>query len=235
MLAERELRQALAAVSAVPLHGPFNRFVPFDAMVSPRSLRFLGAASPSLTAGIDESGEPYFVWEDAAPSPRPLWGIGSIKNGGRYNKPETFEVIYLAEDPITALAEVNLVFSSNPALGKIKGPPMVHIAVDGILESVVDITLPDAQSALATSHQELTGAWLWEQAQTGEAPTQRLGRVAFESERLCGLRYPSSKNPGGVCVAVFPDRLTGGSYVQVFDPFDNLAQRIPPNPSTPQL
>jgi hypothetical protein len=109
---------------------------------------------------------------------------------------------------------------------------MVHIAVEGILESVLDITVTGAQNALATSHQELTGAWLLEQTQTGEAPTQRLGRVVFESERLCGLRYPSSKNPGGICVAVFPDRLTGGSYLQVFDPFDNLAQRIPPNPLT---
>jgi len=230
MLPESELRRALAGIPAFPLHGPFNRFVSFDAMVSPRSLKFLGAPSPSVTAGVDEIGEPHFVRGDAAPSARPLWGIGSIRNGGRYNKPETFEVIYLAEDPITALAEVNLIFSSNPSVGKIKGPPMVHIAVDGILESVVDLTLADAQSALATSHQELTGAWLWEQAQTGEAPTQRLGRVVFESERLCGLRYPSSKNPGGICVAVFSDRLVGGSYLQVLDPFDNLAQRIPSNP-----
>ncbi|MGA9980665.1 MAG: RES family NAD+ phosphorylase [Candidatus Sulfotelmatobacter sp.] len=194
-----------------------------------------------MTAGVDEKvglsfdwdDEPYFYWEDATPPPRPLWGIGSIKNGGRYNKPETFEVIYLAEDPITALAEVDRIFRPSAAvLGKIKGPPVVHISVDAILEHILDITLVEVQSALATSHQELTGAWLWEQAQTGEAPTQRLGRVAFESQRLCGLRYPSSKNPEGVCVAVFPDRLSGGSYLQVFDPFDNLAQRIPPNPAS---
>ena len=234
MLAERELRQALAALPALPLHGPFNRFVPFDAMVSPRSLQFLRASSPGITAGVDAQGEPVFYVDLATPPQRPLWGIGSIKNGGRYNKLETFEVIYLAEDPITALAEVNLVFRPNAALGKIKGPPMVHIAVEGILERILDLTLADSQSALATSHQELTGAWLWEQDKTGEAPTQRLGRVAFESGRLCGLRYPSSKNPGGTCVAVFPDRLVGGSYLEVFDPFDNLAQRIPPGPQTSQ-
>jgi hypothetical protein len=31
-----------------------------------------------------------------------------------------------------------------------------------------------------------------------------------------------------VCVAVFPDRLASASYLEVFDPFGNLAQRIPP-------
>jgi RES domain-containing protein len=205
MLPEPELRRALAEIPAVPLHGPFNRFVAFEALVSP------------LKHG----------WP-----PRPLWGIGSIKNGGRYNRPERFEVIYLAEDPITALAEVNLVFRPSPELGKIKGPPVVLISVDGILPNVLDITSAAAQSALCTSHQELTGDWLWQQASTGEASTQLLGRIGFESKRLSGLRYPSSKNPGGICVAVFADRLGADSYLEVFDPFDHLAQRIPPTPST---
>jgi RES domain-containing protein len=218
MLLEPELRRALTDIKTIPLHGPFNRFVSFDAMVK------------SLDNSVPLVTQHYFRGHKSTP-PQPLWGIGSIKNGGRYNKPNGFEVIYLAEDPITALAEVMLVFRLNsPSIGKIKGPPMVHIAVDGILDSALDLTGSVIQEALATSQQELTGAWLWEQANTGEAPTQRLGRIAFESERICGLRYPSSKNAGGVCVAVFPERLTRNSYMEVFDPFDNLAQRIPPVP-----
>jgi RES domain-containing protein len=213
------------------LHGPFNRFVSFDAMMT--SLGELGILGGEFFSVKVAAIGPFF--RKHLVDPRPLWGIGSIKNGGRYNKPESFEVVYLAEDPITALAEVNLVFrSSSPDLGKIKGPPMVHIAVDGILENVLDTSSADVQRALATSHQELTGAWLWEQAESGQAPTQRLGRIAFESKRLCGLRYPSSKNPGGTCVAVFAERLSGGSYLEVYDPFNNLAQRIPPIPSATQ-
>jgi RES domain-containing protein len=159
--------------------------------------------------------------------PRPLWGIGSIKNGGRYNKRDTFEVIYLAEDPITALAEVGRVLTSNLTFSKIKGPPLVYISVEGILDKTLDLTAADIQNGLATSHQELTGAWIFEQDKTGEAPTQRLGRVAFDCNRFCGLRFPSAKNPGGVCVAAFPDRLSDISYLEVFDPFGNLAQRLP--------
>jgi RES domain-containing protein len=351
MLPDPELRRALADIKTVPLHGPFNRFVSFDAVIPPQSGQFrriktppseiqaLGIepykqVDPSLTmdpqsdnrersehrelddvfglsyqalrrlaAGLqrEAGGEamdvdalvhmawiklrdfPYLASKGAdfqaiaaraiqqvlvdearqrlaqksggspakgffpestkaktsafsnlVQSARPLWGIGSIKNGGRYNKPETFEVIYLAEDPVTAVAEVNLIFSNMSTVGKIKGAPMVHIAVDGILENILNVTSSKVQQALATSHQELTGAWLWEQSRTGEAPTQRLGRIAFESERICALRYPSSKNPGGACVAVFPERLTGNSYVEVYDPFDNLAQRIPPVPPKPR-
>jgi RES domain-containing protein len=157
MLPEPELRRALADIPAIPLHGPFSRFVSLEAM----QLRGRNM-----------------------PVPRPLWGIGSIKNGGRYNKPESFEVIYLAEDPVTALAEVNLIFRTDPALSQVKGPPMVHIAVEGILEKVLDVTLQNVQSVLATSHQELTGAWLLEQVQRGEAPTQRLGRVCFRKRAI---------------------------------------------------
>jgi hypothetical protein len=94
------------------------------------------------------------------------------------------------------------------------------------LDKILDLTSAETQSDRATSHQELTGAWIFEQDKTGEAPTQRLGRVAFGC-RFCGLRCPSAKNPSGVCVAAFPDRLSGASYLEVFDPLGNLAQRLP--------
>ena len=32
--------------------------------------------------------------------------------------------------------------------------------------------------------------------------------------------------PDGKCVAVFADRLAGPAYLEVFDPFGNLAQRL---------
>jgi len=78
--------------------------------------------------------------------------------------------------------------------------------------------------------QELTGEWRVTQVEGQEAPTQVLGRVAFQSERFDAIRFPSSKNPGGVCVAVFAERLTadGRAFIAVYDPDDNLAQRIPP-------
>jgi hypothetical protein len=196
MLPEPELRRALAGIPPVPLHGPFNRFVSFDAMVSGQSSSIVGPRIDPQGRRVFEAQIGPLSWVElelakrsllpsqSLGNPLPLWGIGSLRNGGRYNKPSAFEMIYLAEDPITALAEVNLVFRPNADLGKIKGPPMVHIAVDGILENVLDVTLAEVQNTLATSHQELTGAWLWEQSRAGEAPTQRLGRIAFEKKKL---------------------------------------------------
>lgn len=205
MLPAPDLRRALNEISPVPLLGPFSRFVPFRFLVQPQ---------------MDRVKALFKAW--------PLWGIGSLQNGGRYNAPGTFEVVYLAEDAITALAEVDLVFRhSGASLGKIKGPPLVHISVDGFLEQVLDLTSDKVQKALGTEIQQLTGSWLVVQSAGGEAPTQELGRIAYEDERLCALRYPSSKNPRGVCVAVFPDRLTGSSYIEIYDPSGNLAQRLP--------
>jgi RES domain-containing protein len=199
MLPASDLRRALNQISPLCVQGPFSRFVPF---------RYVAQHRPG-------------------PPPRPLWGIGSFENGGRYNAPRTFEVIYLAEDAITALAEVDLVFRpSGLNIGKIKGQPMVHISIDGLLERVLDVTLIEVQQTLGTGPQQLTGSWLLMQSAGREAPTQELGRIAHASQHFCGLRYPSSKNPGGVCVAVFPERLTGSSYLEVYDPYGNLAQRL---------
>ncbi len=35
-----------------------------------------------------------------------LSAVGSLRHGGRYNRPGAFEALYLAESPITALCEV---------------------------------------------------------------------------------------------------------------------------------
>ena len=245
MLPFPELLAVLEKIQTIPVNGPFSRFVPFDVMVSRETGRMATASGPGVGLGqylwrrlqhgtakimppehqstVDVSATTKVV----PGKPRPLWGIGSIKNGGRYNQPRTFEVVYLAEDPITALTEVGRIFAPSPALVKVKGPPVVYITVDGILDRTLDLSSTEVQSKLATSHQELTGAWLFEQGKTGEAPTQRLGRAAFESKRLCALRYPSAKNAGGICVAVLPERLSGPAYLEVFDPFGNLAQRLP--------
>ena len=196
-------------ISPVMINGPFSRFVAFRHLVSHRRERL----APSSTA-------------------KPLWGTGSLEKGGRYNFHGKFEVVYLAEDAITALAESNLMLRNvNTGVVRIKGAPRVHISVDGILLSVLDLTQPETQELLFTNKQELTGEWRYTQAGGQEAPTQVLGRVAFQSVRFTAIRFPSSKNPPhGVCIALFPERLSSfpPSFIAVYDPDGNLSQRIPP-------
>jgi RES domain-containing protein len=204
MLPEDQLKAAVAGIPTVARAGPYSRFVGYQYLVP--------------------------VPPGAAPSagPLPLWGIGSIRSGARFTPKGRFETVYLGEDPITALAEVEGVFrgyGGSPFTGRT--PPVVHVAVEAILLSVLDLTEPSVQAAIGTTYQELTGQWRATQSGGAEAPTQTLGRVCYESGRIDGLRYFSSKNPpDGKCLAVFPERLGGPAYLEVFDPFGNLAQRL---------
>ena len=61
-------------------------------------------------------------------------------------------------------------------------------------------------------------------------PTQLLGVEAFGSGRIVGLRYPSSKNPSGVGVVVFPTRLVAGRQkLTVFNPAPGRLQQSLPS------
>lgn len=206
MYAEPQIRAVLIGLAPRSAHGPYSRCVGYHHLVP---------------GGIH-----------AVAGPQPLWGMGSRINGGRFTPKDIFETIYLAEDPITALAEVALVIQHAQAPpATFRTPPWVHVTVDGILFSLLDLTENNVQRALGTNVQELTGEWRYTQAQGLEAPTQMLGRLCYETGRFDGIRYFSSKNPPkGVCLAVFPDRLGPRAYLEVYDPHDNLAQRLPYEP-----
>jgi hypothetical protein len=61
------------------------------------------------------------------------------------------------------------------------------------------------------------------------APTQELGRAAYDSGVITTLKYPSSKQPGGWGLAIFVDRLTINSvnYIEVIDKSRKLKTRLP--------
>ena len=61
-------------------------------------------------------------------------------------------------------------------------------------------------------------------------PTQLLGRTAYDSGCIAGIKYTSAKHPGGINLVVFPARIPGaaGSFLHVYDPHRNLDQRIGP-------
>jgi RES domain-containing protein len=129
-----------------------------------------------------------------ASPPQPLWGMGSKRFGGRFTPRDSFETIYLAEDPVTALAEVTHVLRNIRGSSlTLQSQPWVVVTVRGILRSVLDLTEASAVSQLSSNHQELTGEWRYTQEQLGEAPTQLLGRVCHHAGLFDGIRYPSSK------------------------------------------
>jgi RES domain-containing protein len=139
----------------------------------------------------------------------------------------------------TALAKVKLIAVHGPwsrivgfrhVLGApggtvpLRTAPWALVTVDGIVSNVLDLTDASILKALATHEQEMTGTW----AKADNPPTQELAQAAYDSGKIAGIKYGSAKHPGGVNLAVFPDRLVPPSmdYLEVFDPHGSLAQRI---------
>jgi len=108
-------------------------------------------------------------------------------------------------------------------------------AIEGAIEKVLDLTDHRVQTRLGTSFSELTGDWRFQQSRHlrgggALAPTQLLGRIAYEAGSILGLKFDSAKNPGdGFNVVVFPDRLaiSKASFLEVYDPHDLIRQRLP--------
>lgn len=204
MLPEKHLARALGKITGVPIPGPFSRAV---------ALQYL-FPKPAPARRVN---------------PQPLWGMGSKLHGGRYTPKNSFETIYVAKDMVTALAEVVAIVTghSGPPFTLASGPWVV-VAIHGFLASVLDLTTPATVQLLGSSYQELTGAWRYVPGQTGEPPTHLLGRLCHKSKRFDAICFPSSKNPPlGTCIAVFPGRLKNPAYLEVYDPQNNVAQRLP--------
>lgn len=108
--------------------------------------------------------------------------------------------------------------------------PWTVFAVDGVLYDILDITDDAVQSALGTTLAELTGDWAYTQSLGKVPPTQLLGQAAYDSNSIVGLQYPSVKNLGkGTGFVVFADRLPANppSFLDVYDPYLNVSQRLP--------
>lgn len=146
-----------------------------------------------------------------------LSSIGSSKRGGRYNPRETFEALYLADTPLTALQEINLIKVTDEAILSAKSSPRLLLSVEVTLFALLDITTSQMQTALSTNLQELTGSWLVTNASGQTAPTQVLGAAAYSLKTIEGLRVPSAQNPRATNLVIFPDRLCQGSRVRVYD------------------
>jgi RES domain-containing protein len=204
VLPEKELRNAFFGLPLISVHGPWSRAIKFE----------------------------YLQQED----PQPLWAGGAVEYGARFIPKGGFDGVHLASDPFTAFLEVEAVFIT--AAGKVvsdTNPPWTWVTVEGVVENVVDLTDSVLWERFRTSESELTGNWRPGQDRhlRGEGPlppTQVFGKVAYETGRALGIRYPSAKNTGkGVNLVIFPDRLQkgGGSYLQVYDPKKLLNQRLP--------
>jgi RES domain-containing protein len=200
MLPARQLTAALAKIQLTSAAGPWSRAIGYRYLLSP---------PPGLTG-----------------PPQPLWGGAAKLVGARFTPKGGFDSIYLAHDPVTAFLEVSALILLPGGPLPVRSAPWVIVTVDGTLGNLLDLTQAPTLAMLGTSEQEVTGTW----ANMPHPPTQLLGRLAYDSGRIAGIRYASAKHPGGLNLVVFPDRVSvaPGSFLQVYDPHGNLAQRLAP-------
>jgi RES domain-containing protein len=150
-----------------------------------------------------------------------------------------FEILYLAENHLVALLEVQALLGSPTTPGGVVPHPRSTWAVLNVnvkLQHVVDLSDLAAQTTLDITAQELTGDWLGYRLRnsgttvagpTGTAPTQDLGAVLQGIPDLEGFKSLSSRAPYHQILAIFPQKLQSGSEVSWLNPQAGKQESLP--------
>jgi RES domain-containing protein len=161
--------------------------------------------------------------------PRPLYNLAAPARGARFTPRNGMATLYVAEDLETAFAEAHqtsaIVRRRKPGTS-LPTRPTVLVSARAQLDTVLDLSVPAVQTALATNRAELVRPWRLAQRR-GVVPTQQLGEAVFDSGLFQAIRYPSARLKGHCCFAIFTDRLTQTAFVEVYDPDGNLNERLP--------
>jgi RES domain-containing protein len=152
----------------------------------------------------------------------------------RFNEGQNlFDILYLAEDQMVALFEVQALLGS-PFQTWVPNPYQTWIIlnVNVTLQAVADLTQVTEQHVVDMTIQELTGDWRGYQLRLHvlsriqpaglPAPTQRLGEALFRvSPPIEGFLTASAKVPTRRNLVVFPDNLSHNSSLQYTDSAGN--------------
>lgn len=145
------------------------------------------------------------VFRHVASGRHPLSGAGARSVGGRWNPPQSFATLYLAESNATVEAEFRRM-AERQDLALEQFLPRRIYRIDVELQAVVDMTQP-ASLAPALAKLDLSSEDLGATQAVGEA-AQYLGREAILAPSATGT---------GLVLAVFIDRLLPESRVEAVD------------------
>ncbi len=163
----------------------------------------------------------------------PLSTTGSLVVGGRYNSPQSFTqgfgALYLADTRENARREVRILVETAAGLLEVQAAtPRTEFTIEYKLNSVIDLTEENIQTALGTNLQELTGLWLVTfNAKGNIAPTQALGVAAYNLQSIEALKVPSALVYPNSNLVVFTDRLSSGSFLRAYDDSGMLIAQLP--------
>jgi len=186
-------------------------------------------ATLKTTPLVTYSGYSYRVIEDRWRND-PLSAIGALQNGGRYNAPGTFSLLYTANSRITAFKETQALFDTEDGqLRDVPRNPELVLTLEVTLLCVLDLTDVNLCAKLGTSAEELVSTVpsrfiLNSQGKT--TPTQELGTACYLSGRISALRVQSAAHTDGFCLDIFPDRLFVGERIAIRDEHHHLRDEI---------
>lgn len=162
--------------------------------------------SPELVASVDTLPAAAFTgrgFRHQAAEYDPLSGRGARINGGRWNPPHSFSVLYLALDEPTVAAEFRR-HAARQGRSLIDFLPRTLYAYDSTLQNVLDLRDEEARRAVGVTMTQITSDELLPCQHVGEA-AQHLGRE--------GILAPSATGSGQV-LAVFLDSIAAGSSIE---------------------
>ena len=178
---------------------------------------------------VSYSGYSYRVIEDRWWND-PLSAIGALQNGGRYNAPNTFNLLYTANSRVTAFKETQALFDTDDGqLQDVPRNPELVLTLEVTLICVLDLTESVRCGELGTSREELvsmTPSRFILNARGKTTPTQDLGAACYLSERISALKVPSAAHAAGHCLNIFPDRLFTGERIAIRDEHHRLRDEI---------
>jgi RES domain-containing protein len=164
-------------------------------------------------------------WRD-----NPLSAIGSIERGGRYNEPKAFPVLYTAISRLTALLEVQALFTTaDGQLHDAPRDPELMLTLECALERALDLTKPDLYGDLGTSRDELVSdvpSWIILNARGETTPTQQLGEACARLGNISALLVPSAADRDGQCLNILLKSMQLSEKVSVRDSTGRLYTAI---------
>ncbi len=160
---------------------------------------------PHLAAAIDTIAATTFTgtaYRHVAARRGPLSGSGARSQGGRWNPPQSFATLYLALERDTVIAEFYRLAARSQRAPQDFLPRHFH-SYDLNLTQVLDLRTPGARSALNLDLTDIASDDLTTCQAIGET-AHYLGYEAILAPSATGT---------GVVLAVFSDRMQGGSNI----------------------
>ncbi|MGH2412722.1 MAG: RES family NAD+ phosphorylase [Microcystaceae cyanobacterium] len=156
-------------------------------------------------------------------SRQPLSTQGAQLTGGRYNfRPQqgtSFPCLYCAERDLTASTEkfYHLKTQNAPL------PPHTVVCLHVKLQTVLDLSMPARCLAAGADWEVLNQPWEYHQDILRiPSYSQRIGAITYEQETLEGILFTSTKVPNTFNLAIFPERLSQQSFLELYDPQNEL-------------